>query len=109
MKKIHQKLTLAQWQKNSLAEQMGNIGSEISRAISCKKRNDWENEQKAVERALELLDLTVIGKQKPSRLKELLRLREIFCDLFVRSHIYHISSEALNNYFLPFALIARKF
>ena len=59
MRKIfHQELAAGKWFKMSLAEQMANIGSEVSRA------HKWEGKDEdifwgAVNRALELFDLTL--------------------------------------------------
>lgn len=104
---IHQRLASGQWQKLSLAEQIANIGSEVSRVIYWKKNGDKENEQKAAWRALELIDLTIADSRWQERLKELFRLREVFCGFFAETHHYEISPENLNNYFLPFALMVR--
>ena len=104
---IHQKLAQENWQKLSLAEQLANIGSEISRVIYWKENGDKENEQKAAWRALELIDLTISDSRWRERLKELFRLREVFCDFFVETHNYEVSPESLNNYFLFFALMVR--
>ena len=95
------------WQKLSLAEQMGNLGSEVSRLLYFEKIDDRENKKKAVERSLELLDLTIADSRWQFRLKEFLRLREVIADFFNNGRIFDISAESLNDYFLPFALKAR--
>ena len=99
--------TKEKWQKMSLAEQMGNIGSEVSRFLHFGNNKDKENEEKSFERALELLDLTIADARWRFRIREILILRVIIADIFVRGNNFDISSEALNNYFLPFALKAR--
>jgi len=60
---------------------MANIGSEIERAISWKNRNN-EFSNKAVDRGLELLFLSIEDKKNISRLKELTRVYEGIADYF---------------------------
>lgn len=95
------------WRQMTLFEQMANIGSEASRLLYFKDNRDKENEEKAFERTLELLDLTISDSRWQFRLKEILRLRAIIVDIFIQGNNFDISSEALNNYFLPFALKSR--
>ena len=102
----HKSLAVGEWQKLSLAEQMGNIGSEISRAFKWQNK-DKELYENAVDRALELLDLTISDSRWRARLKELSRVREIICDTFFGGKKYFDSFERLNNYFFHFAYLAR--
>ena len=83
MKRIyHKDLTLEHWEKFSFCEQMANIGSEVFRAMSWRQKNH-EYSRLALERALELLDLTLEGVTKSgSRLKELTRLRKLWLIIF---------------------------
>ncbi len=103
---IHKHLSINKWQKMSLAQQIGNIGSEISRARHWEEMSDFDSREKALERALELVDLTLAGQRQWSRLKELTRLRELICNLIVKSDIYNLSLTDLENFCLNFALIA---
>jgi len=89
------------WLKMSLAQQMGNIGSEFSRMISLKQKGDLKNAQNSFDRMLELLDLTISQRKK----RELFRLREVLCDLFLNKNNYKVSTEYLKKYFINFALI----
>ncbi|MEK7516895.1 MAG: hypothetical protein AAB562_04860 [Patescibacteria group bacterium] len=102
----HQELAAGRWQELSLAEQMGNIGSEISRALRWR-----DNDQKlfigAFDRALELLDLTISDSRWRGRLKELTRVREAVGDAFCGGSEYRTSFEDLNRYFFNFAIAAR--
>jgi hypothetical protein len=61
----------------------------------------------ALERALELIDLTVADARWRGRTKEILRARELVCDYLVGDNEYGSSSESLDAYFLPFATAAR--
>ncbi|MEW6202096.1 MAG: hypothetical protein AB1546_08985 [bacterium] len=104
---IHKTLAEGRWFTLTLAEQLANIGSEVERAISWHKKGDKEQSDKAVERALELVDLTIEDKRWKGRLKEILRMREILCDTFFGDNIYDTSFEFLQKYFLYFGILAR--
>ena len=47
------------WFQLSLSEQMANIGSEVIRAVKWHNKGEKEHKEKALERALELFDLTL--------------------------------------------------
>lgn len=107
MKIQHQELSEGKWSKLSLAEQLGNIGSEVDRALKWKNK-DQAKFQKAFERALELLDLTVQDSRWKNRLSEIVRAREVLCDALTGGKNYQSCPEDLNKYFLSFALLARR-
>ena len=102
-----QHLTLASgsWFKLSLFEQLGNIGSEVSRSI--KGRNSHARYWGAVSRALDLFYLTVADPRWKGRRRELLRVRELFCAAALGSDEFKTSLEDLEKYFNYFALLAR--
>lgn len=99
---IHRNLQQGAWHKLSLAEQMGNVGSEVNRSLRPKGRDA------AIERALELLDLTLRDPRWKNRRKEIARAREVLCDAAFGNSEYNTSLEDLNKYFFDFALLARK-
>lgn len=107
MEFLHKNLAAGRWYKLSFAEQMGNIGSEVSRAIYRQQIGDEEDMKKSAWRALDLMDLTISDRRWQFRLFEPLRLREVFCDLFFGNNNYNTSPNLLKNYFLFFALAAR--
>ena len=87
------------WFTMSLADQLGNVGSEYSRAANGLKRNDQIRFKAAQARFLELLDLTINDPRwSVFRKRELLRLREVSCEDF---------PENLQKYFDQFAVLAR--
>lgn len=110
MKVYHRELSAGRWFELTFFEQMANIGSEVIRALSWRKRND-EYSRRAIERGLELLELTIEdekNKSKPSRLKELTRLREVLIDDFYFENKFGSNESAWKNYFNSFAYAARR-
>jgi len=101
----HQSLADGGWQALSLAEQLGNVGSEVSRAI--KARGNEERYWSALTRAFELLDLTIADTRWKRRLKELTRTREVLGDAAMNGSEYHATLEDLDRYFFQFAMAAR--
>lgn len=103
----HQDLAAGRWQTFSLAEQLGNVGSEVSRVLKWRGK-DEKLFNGAVDRALELFDLTISDPRWRGRLKEIVRAREIFCDAIFGGQEYGSQLEDLDRYFLYFALAARQ-
>jgi hypothetical protein len=95
------------WFQLSLSEQMANIGSEVGRVIKWHNKNEKEHKEKALERALELFDLTLSDKRWKNRAKEIARMREVVCDFFYGDNEYRSNPSSLDNYFLHFAIAAR--
>lgn len=106
MSSQHHTLAAGRWQNLSLVEQLGNVGSEVSRAIRWREKDEalYEN---AMERAFELLDLTIQDPRWRKRLKELTRVREILSDAFLGGNEYGSTLEDLDRYFFSFAFAAR--
>ncbi len=89
------------WIRQPLSRQIGNIGAEISRLVHRKENNDTDGGFSALERALELIDLTVYGltkKSESSKMRELLRFREALCDYALDLHIYEVKGDYLVDY-----------
>jgi hypothetical protein len=102
----HRDLASGRWFELTLTEQLGNIGSEVSRAARWQGK-DERSFMGAVERALELFDLTLGDARWKHRRKEICRSREVFCDAVLGTNTYHTSLDELNTYFTRFALAAR--
>ena len=102
----HKELALGRWHEMSFCEQMANIGSEVSRTIKWKEKNNPNQSQKAFERALELIDITLTTKLRRTALIELCRLRENLCEEYYKPDTNGI--EQLNKYLFQFALVKRK-
>ena len=95
------------WHNYSLAEQLGNVGSEVLRAINRESVGDFAGRQNALERALELIDFTLSDASHRRRLKEIVRLRELLAANYAQSDYYQVGLNDLQNYLLPFAILAK--
>ncbi len=74
----HQELAAGRWSRLSLAEQLGNVGTEVGRM------RRWRG-----------------------RLKEIARARKLLCDAALGGREHGATLEDLDRYFLEFALAAR--
>jgi len=82
-----------------LKHKLGSSGI-IVKNLDLKRRSDFS--ERAFDRALELLDLSVADTKNRSRLRELLRVREALADHFVFDNLYQSSSESWQRYFRSF-------
>ena len=105
---LHASLAGGRWFELTLMEQLGNIGSEVGRASRAKSQGNEQRFEGALDRALELFDLTLADGRWRGRLKEITRAREVVCDFLVGDNAYGSTSESLDRYFLPFAMAARR-
>jgi hypothetical protein len=102
----HRDLAAGRWWTMSLAEQLGNVGSEISRASKWTSRNP-ELARAALYRALDLLDLTLDDprhRTSLARLREIARAREVVVDLFDGPNQYGSTALSLQRYFDAYAV-----
>ncbi len=104
---VHGTLAQGRWRQLSLVEQLANIGSEIGRAAHARSQGREDRSRNALERGLELFDLTIADSRWRHRLKEIARAREVVCDFFVGDNAYGSTAESLERYFLAFAIAAR--
>jgi hypothetical protein len=98
------------WAQLSICEQLGNIGSEVGRAINAKRNNMPERVEGAINRALDLFSATVEvllreGTHK-HRVREVLRARDEFLALFYDDRFDE--ADKIEEYFMHFALAARR-
>lgn len=94
------------WKKLSLIEQLANIGSEVSRMINWKNKNE-QYAKLAFYRALELIDLTVADPKNIQSLTEILRVREVLADYFLGENMFKSTAQSLEKYFFSFGIYAR--
>jgi hypothetical protein len=102
---IHKGLAHGRWFTFSFAEQMGHIGSEVYRA------KNWQNKdqkyfQGAVDRALELFDLTIVDKRWKGKLQEVVRAKKDFCNAVLDSSECDSKFKNLQKYFDSFLVEA---
>ena len=96
------------WQRFSFYQQMGNIASEISRAINFKNKKEKKHLDASLWRLLELVDLTIEDEKNKLKLKELCRFKEVIGDWFCQTNVYRVNPESLKNYSIQFAMLAGK-
>jgi hypothetical protein len=98
----------AHWAKLTFYEQMGNIGSEVGRAINARKTGKEQRVQSAIERALDLFSATaeVNLTDAPNRVREVLRARDEFLRLFY-DNTFESDADKIEAYFMNFACLAR--
>ena len=109
MEHLHPTLANGRWHTMTLAEQLGNVGSDYERALRWKQKGEAKYFEGAFARMLELLDLTIADPRwQNHRLKELCRLRELICDELMNEVREYPDQRDFKNYFYFFAYTARK-
>lgn len=82
---------------------MANVGCDVSRVIQWRKAGNVDFAQKAFERVLELLDLTIRDpKNSGPRRRELTRVREVLVDYFAYDNVYGSTDELWEQYFFAY-------
>lgn len=108
MSYIHSAETRADWLTRPITYQMGNIGSEVSRSLKWNAKGNSARAAKAVDRALELFDLTIeANRHNHARLTEILKAREEFCDYFFSNNSYHTDPVQMQKYYDGFVMMER--
>jgi hypothetical protein len=106
---LHRDLAETRWGSMSLAEQLGNAGAEVGRALQAHAARDDGRFEPALARALELLDLAKTDPRwSQPRRREIARAREVVCDFLVGDNVYGSTGASLEAYFMAFALAARR-
>jgi len=97
------------WRVMSLPEQLGNIGSEVERTFSWKRKGRMDFAERAFDRSLDLMDLTIADPRwAGGTRKELCRVREFLCDMVLGNNEYGMTEQFFSEYFLAFAVAARR-
>ena len=97
----------SRWNKFSIIEQMANIGAEVGRTISWRKKGNVEMSRDAFYRALELIDFSINDPKNKNSLKEILRLRELLVDYIMGDNVYHSTDQQWEKYFYYFNFAVR--
>ncbi len=108
VKYIHGEETKKNWGTHSIEYQMGNIGSEVYRALKWTEKGSQAHADKAIDRALELFDFTITANvHNPGRLREVLIAREEFCDYFFGGNSWHTDPKRMQRYYDGFVMMER--
>jgi len=98
-----------EWSAMSLAEQLGNVGSEFERAVRWKQRGKAELAENAALRTLGQLDLTLTDDRHTGcRRREIARLRDEVCGVLYADNIDDKAIGQLQRYFFVFATAAQR-
>ncbi|MEO7296495.1 MAG: hypothetical protein ABIZ57_10145 [Candidatus Limnocylindria bacterium] len=92
-----------------MSEQLGNIGSEVGRAIIAREQGNERRFEGAFDRALHLFDLTLADRRWAGhRRREIARARDVACDFLAGDNDYRSTAKSPDDYFRFFALAARR-
>lgn len=94
-----------QWGKLDVFNQMGNIGSEVGRALAAKRQGKLERMLSAFYRGMDLINATAESwaEQRCAGIPELLCARELFAESVLTDKL----DTTLEKYFMQFAVAAR--
>jgi len=107
--RLHRNLSDDRWRRMEICEQLANVGAEVGRSLAASARQQQERADQAMERALELFDLTVADpRHRGRRLREVCRAREVYLDYLVGDNQYGSTAASLEAYFTQFALATRR-
>lgn len=108
LKLSHPELAGGRWAEMPFPLQMGNIGSEISRAIKSKQRGNTERMEHAAARAIELFELSIdCNSDNSARLEELCRGKEEFCDYIFGKNTFNTDPVRMMRYYDQFVSLAK--
>ncbi|MFH1822640.1 MAG: hypothetical protein ABH830_02985 [Patescibacteria group bacterium] len=103
----HKQLSQGRWNELFFREQMANVGSEVERIIKWREKGNHDYSQKALDRALELLNLTINDSKNKNKLKEITRTYEALVDYFMFDNNYGSTDKLWQNYFYAFSWASR--
>lgn len=93
------------WAQLTFNEQMGNIGSEVGRAIIAHRNGNEVRKNRAIDLFSATVDVT-IGTPHSYKLREVLRARDEFLRLFF-DNTFDNDATQIERYFMNFAYAAR--
>ncbi len=79
----HANLSPERWSSFSLDQQILMIGNEMNRGAKLMRPEDWPSLERAYERVLRLVDLTVEVQNRSSLRRELLRWRDLIAAMYI--------------------------
>lgn len=93
------------WGQLDVFNQMGNIGSEVGRALKAKNSGNDNRMNSAFYRGMDLINATIESWVKQGKgIRELLIAREQFAESILTEN----EDSTLEKYFMDFALVARR-
>ena len=104
----HVSLADGRWNELTLMEQLANVGSEVARVVQAKTLGNDRRFAAALDRCLDLFDLTLADERWHGRRREIARAREVVCDFLVGENHYGSTASSIDAYFLTFARGARR-
>lgn len=105
---LHPDLTAERWARMTLAEQLGNAGSDVGRAIRARESGNELRSSSALARALAQLDLTMADPRWAGhRRREIARAREVVCDLLAGDNAFGSTPASVEGWFMAYAVQAR--
>ena len=105
---LHPDLRSDRWETMTLAEQLGNAGADVGRAIRARESGNEARLASNLGRALAQLDLTLADPRWAGhRRREIARAREVVCDLLAGDNVYGSTPASLERWFLAYAVVAR--
>ena len=87
------------WFGMTIQDQIGNIGSEVNRAIRWEKKGDLKRAQDFCKKAKELLQITMEDPKNRHRIGELFNAMSELEDRFFGDNIYQTTDEMLRKYY----------
>lgn len=100
-------MDINRWNKFSLPQKLGNIGSEVARARLCEEKKDNLGRNAALERVLEMLDFILNAPSGASQKKELSLAHELITSWYLKKKVLDYSPSILEDYFTQFAFLIR--
>jgi hypothetical protein len=105
---MHPDLTPDRWGAMTLAEQLGNAGADVGRAIRAREDGNEQRLASSLARALAQLDLTLADPRWAGhRRREIARAREVVCDLLAGDNVYGSTPLSVDRWFTAYAFEAR--
>lgn len=105
---LHPDLTADRWRTMTLAEQLGNAGADVGRAIRARENGNEPRLASNLARALAQLDLTLADPRWAGhRRREIARAREVVCDLLAGDNVYSSTPASVERWFMAYAVKAR--
>ena len=92
------------WNDMPIGVQISNIGSEVSRAIRWKNKNETEKMMEFYRKAIELLKFTEEDPKNKNRINELRFCEEELSDFFTGINYYGTTQEQLEKYYDAFIM-----